>query len=189
MKIRRLEDIPTKRHDISKYMPALREIAAQRDRQKKGYASTLNLSDESPHLLGGIGEITLTLETGIPPNLALLISGDPGFDITENDVTYDAKAVTHQSPDLKEMLNRDKSANRYILIHTDCVTAKVIGWAAREQIENAPLANYGYGNRRSIPWYDLRDMGQLGLPPELPIDHDKGFAEAQKALEAIAICA
>ena len=188
MRIRRINDIPTIWHNIEPFIPALKMIGAKRDEQKRKYASTQNWAKGSTHSLGLVGELILTLETGISFDSVLRTSGDPGYDIDYANITYDAKTVTHPSPDIKEMPDRVKRSMRYILIATEEMKrAKVIGWATREQLEASPLTDYDHGPMRSIPWYELREFGQLGMPPELPNDTHKGAIEAQKLLLTLAI--
>ena len=112
MKIRKINDIPTQWHNVEPFIQALKEIGEKRDQQKSKYASTQNWAKGSTHSFGLIGELVLTLETGIPFDSVLRTSGDPGYDIHHNNITYDAKTVTHPSPDIKEMPDRVKRSMR-----------------------------------------------------------------------------
>ena len=157
--------------NLSKYLSPLKAIARSRDEQKSRYLSSKNWSvGTSTHFVGLCAEFCIRLETGLAMDLELRIDGDAGWDFAHAGTTYHAKGVTFwKSPDLKEFPGRKKWADRYILVALkDYREAKVVGWSTREQLMNAPERNYGHGSMKSLTSAKLTEMGQLGLPPELP---------------------
>jgi hypothetical protein len=152
--------------DLSEHWEELTKLARLRDNQKKNYKSTKNWSKDSTHLLGLIGELCFSINTGLKIDKTLKVAGDDGYDFIHNGKTYDIKTTSYYSkPNLIQNLNPKKWADYYILVGVNMSkkTAKIFGYATKEELQNAELYDYGYGNRRVIE----EDGLNKGLPKDI----------------------
>tara|TARA_Y100000310_G_scaffold270181_1_gene283842 strand:+ start:273 stop:650 length:378 start_codon:yes stop_codon:yes gene_type:complete len=118
--------------------------------------------------------MAVSLATGLLIDEALYgWCGDAGYDFLHNDLRYDVKTVTHWGdPDLKEFVKPKSWSDRYILVALRSERwTHIVGWATGEQLQSAGIVDYGWGPRRNLSHRDLHEMGQMGLPPDLPRDH------------------
>lgn len=157
--------------DLQSHLPTIVSLSKARDEQKGGYLSTKNWSiGNSTHFVGLCGEMTVSLVTGLPIDEKLRVNGDPGYDFIWNGVTYDVKTATFwSSPDMKEFIDAKKWADMYILVALKYNRyARIVGWATQQQLLAAKHRNYNRGERLSITEDELMQLGQTGVPKELP---------------------
>jgi hypothetical protein len=154
--------------DLQRHISSCERLAQERDKRKKNYRSTKHWTKEtSTHFIGCVAEAGYCKATTHPMVIDAGIYGDNGTDFIENCLTYQVKGARYwQDPDLKEDIAPKVWSDVYVLVAVrDHRYAKVVGWATKEQMQNAPIRDYGYGPRRHLTYRRLRELGQLGLPP------------------------
>lgn len=141
----------------------LAKRAAERDAQKKSYASTRNWSAHSTHFLGLLGERVVELVTGLPMDLTLRAGGDAGRDFSYAGNRFEVRATQYaHDPHLKQRPDSKFWADYYILVAVDMPRrrGRIVGWATQAEVRAANQCNYGYGSMLVITPRDLRP----GLP-------------------------
>ena len=151
--------------DLSKHWEELNKLAKLRDNQKKDYKSTKNWSKSSTNLIGLIGELCFSIETGLELDREIKPCGDLGYDFMYNGKTYDIKTtVYYTNPHLKQYPNPKVWSDYYILVGVNLnkKLAKMFGYALKEELQTAKLFDYGYGEQRVIENKDLhKDLKKL----------------------------
>lgn len=129
-------------------------LAGERDGQKRGFASSRYWTDAS-HFVGLCGEDLVAFLIGQELDAALRIGGDRGRDFLGPDGrVWNVKASTFwDDPHLKLAPQERSEAKAFLLCALEARARRVryVGWAMKELLEMAPLKDYGYGPRRSLP--------------------------------------
>lgn len=158
--------------DLAPHLGRIWSLASARESQKSAVDSPHNCSGGRPtHFKGLCGELAVSLFTGLPMDECLYgCSGDSGHDFLHAGLRYDVKTVSYwRNPDLKEFLKPKEWSDRYILMALrDGHLVQVVGWATGDQLRSADIVDYGHGPRHNLSHTKLYDLGQMGMPHELP---------------------
>ena len=156
--------------DLSPYKGVITALSEARENQKGGFESTRNWADGSTHFLGLAGELTVSLESGVPMDIELLIKGDGGTDFLIDEKRCDIKTSTYwEDPHLRLPPDVERRADFYILVAINKqLQSRICGWATADEIDNSELVDYGRGAIHSIREIDLLERKQCGLPPFFP---------------------
>jgi len=156
--------------DLSPYRRVITALAEARENQKGDFESTRNWADGSTHFLGLTGELTVSLESGVPMDTDLLIKGDGGTDFVIEGQRCDVKTSTYwEDPHLKLTPDVERRADIYILVAVnEDLQSRICGWATAGEIDKAELVDYGRGAIHSIREIELLERKQCGLPPFFP---------------------
>jgi|TARA_R110000824_G_scaffold180900_6_gene361511 hypothetical protein len=156
--------------DLSAYKDVITALSEARENQKGGFESTRNWADGSTHFLGLAGELTVSLESGVPMDVELLIEGDGGTDFLVEGRRCDIKTSTYwEDPHLRLPPDVERRADIYILVSVnERLQSRVCGWATAAEMDEAELVDYGRGAIHSIREIELLERKQCGLPTFFP---------------------
>lgn len=153
---------------LAKHWNSLQRKAAERNSMHPGAGTVFDAGPVAVHLKGLCGEKVVSVVSNLPLDEGLYYGGDDGCDFVVNGSRVDVKTSTYlRSPDLKINCDVDHWADLYILVVLDMPRkrARLAGWASQEQVKAAATVNYGYGDRFSVPEYNIKRWAQTGLPP------------------------
>lgn len=141
----------------------LYQIGLSRHLQKDNFHSTRSWNNKS-HIIGVLGEFTVSLESGIEFDAELRIEGDGGSDFKlSNNKTADIKCATFfKDPDLKHPADSTKWPDYFILVALDFDNKKsrLMGWTTGNKLKSSLVKDYGYGPQKIMNWRELYN----GLP-------------------------
>lgn len=156
------------------------DIKAQADLviEEKPYLRDRNNWNDNALFHGWIGEWVVGEAAGMEPNLELLGKGkgDGGMDFPNTQVktSLTRHPVTGEERTAKLMLSPDekRTAKYFVLVALDVFakSAWLCGWTTRKKLLAADERNFGYGVRRYMETYELRE----GLPPHLRVHQLEG---------------
>lgn len=132
-------------------------LDAERQNAKRNYRSGLHLSKHSTWLVGLAAEVAISRLTGQPIDETLRPCGDNGKDFACDFGSVDVKGTVYISdPDLVTFPDKAES-DYYQLVAVDIGSrrARPVGWATAGEVREAPLHDYGHGERRRLKSHEL----------------------------------
>lgn len=148
-----------------KEMALAYEMGTRRNAAKAGVFSKRfgPLPDDETHIIGAVGEIAVAKIFGVQPDLAILVGGDGGVDLTYKGWTWDVKTRSQPNSDL--LINTDMSDFRAdaVVLCWLFVPWKVgvVGWISRKGFLGRCQRIEARGPRLCLPWEQMRGMGEV----------------------------
>lgn len=156
--------------DLTPVKSEIEEAAYKRERQKKGYKTSKQWSNEATNLTGLKGEYAFSLCTGIPVDTKLRKHGDCGADFIYERIAYDIKSTTYKGHNaaLLEFPDKKLKPHVYVLVRICDWSAEIIGWATRLQMKNSEQRNFGHGKMLCVMGDEMKELRQNTIPPCVP---------------------
>ena len=152
--------------DLSQHWQRIVRLDAERQEQKKDYASGLHLSRYSTWLVGLAGEVAVSISCGQPIDEELKPGGDGGKDFECDFGAVDVKSTTRiATPHLVVFPKQKHWSDFYVLSVVDVgrKRARIAGWATVDEVKGGGTKDYGYGERLFLSEDDLHP----GLVPSM----------------------
>ena len=174
--------------DLSPYKKKIESAAKKRESQKKSYKSSRQWSKQATNLTGIKGEYAFHLCTGLPIDLTLNAHGDRGVDFSYEGISYDIKTTLFKGDDpaLLEMPDKKLVSHIYVLVKIEDWKARIVGYASRKQMRHSQKRDFSNGERLSVLYSEMKELGQDTIPPHVPsVSTEPRIAEQRSAAQKI----
>jgi len=132
-------------------------IASYRSKQKEKYASS-NPMSKNYELVGVLGELVFSFQTGQMMDTRLRAFGDNGLDFEKVQVKTSER---HKAKHLIEYMDKEIELDSYyvfVIVDLEAKTGYIHGWiSGADFIAKRSVVNFGYGDRYAVELTELNE--------------------------------